>query len=315
MAHSISRKKALREWRLYLLVAPAVLAVGIFAYFPATSALYHSFFAWSGGEAKEYIGFRNFARAFSDSVFLQSFITIFILVFANVFKLIPSIFMAVLIHRMKSERAQYWYRIGVVIPMLVPGIVILFIWKFFYDPNLGILNNVLDATGLKAALVWLNDLFGWGLFYADVPIGWLSTPQLIIPSLIFWGFPWIGAVGVLIYLAGLQNINKELYEAAELDGAGPVQQFFYIELPLILTQVRITLILLVIHTLQGYGQQFLLLGENGGPARAGMTPGLWMFNRAFFNGEFGYACALGLILFFVILGLAWVNNKYVRVDK
>lgn len=315
MAHSISRKKALCEWRLYLFVLPAVLAVGVFAYFPATSALYHSFFDWNGGDTKEFIGFRNFKRAFSDSVFLKSFLTIFILVIANVFKLIPSIFMAVLIHRMKSDRAQYWYRVAVVIPMLVPGIVILFIWKFFYDPNLGILNNVLDATGLKTALVWLNDFFGWGIFYTDVPIGWLSTPQLIIPALIFWGFPWLGAVGVLIYLAGLQNINKELYEAAEIDGAGPVQQFFYIELPLILTQIRITLILLVIHTLQGYGQQFLLLGENGGPARAGMTPGLWMFNRAFFNGEFGYACALGLILFFVILGLTWVNNKYVRVDK
>lgn len=315
MALSISRQKALREWRLYLFILPAVIVVATFAYFPAASGLYHSFFNWSGGSAKEFVGWDNFRRAFTDEIFWKSFIVIFILVIANVFKLIPSILTAVLIHRMKSERAQYWYRVAVVIPMIVPGIVTIFIWKFFYDPNLGILNTVLNATHLKDVLVWLDGLFGWNIFFADVPIGWLSTPELIVPALIFWGFPWIGAVGVLIYLAGLQSIDKELYEAAEIDGAGPFHKFFYIEFPLILTQIRLTLILLIISTLQGYGQQFLLLGENGGPARAGMTPGLWMFNRAFFNGEFGYACALGIILFFFILVLTWANNKYVRVDK
>ncbi len=315
MALSITRKKALREWKLYLFVLPSLLMICTFSYFPAGSALYHSFFDWSGGDTKEFIRLGNFERIIGDKIFWQSFITIFILVIANVFKLIPSIAIAVLIHRMLSDRMQYWYRVLVVIPMLVPSIVTLFIWKFFYDPNLGILNNVLDKTGLKNVFVWLDGKLGWGIFYADQPIGWLSTPELIIPSLIFWGFPWIGAVGVLIYLAGLQGIDKELYEASDIDGAGPFQKFFYIEFPLIMTQVRLTLILMVIGTLQGYGQQYLLLGENGGPARAGMTPGLWMFNRAFFNGEFGYACALGLILFFVILALTWVNNKYVRVER
>ena len=315
MTQNVSTHKALREWRLYLFIVPALAAVLTFSYFPAASALYHSFFDWSGGDTKEFIGLGNFKRIATDTIFWQSFITIFILVGANVFKLIPSIGMAVLIHRMVSDRMQYFYRVGVVLPMLVPGIVTLFIWKFFYDPNLGIVNYILERTGLKNVLVWLDETFGWGIFYADIPIGWLSTPELIIPSLIFWGFPWIGAVGVLIYLAGLQSIDRALYDAADIDGAGPFQKFFYIEFPLILTQVRVTLILLIIHTLQGYGQQFLLLGENGGPARAGMTPGLWMFNRAFFNGEFGYACALGLVLFAVILALTWVNNKYVRVDK
>ncbi len=315
MALSITRKKALREWKLYLFVLPSLLMICTFSYFPAGSALYHSFFDWSGGDTKEFIRLGNFERIIGDKIFWQSFITIFILVIANVFKLIPSIAIAVLIHRMLSDRMQYWYRVLVVIPMLVPSIVTLFIWKFFYDPNLGILNNVLDKTGLKNVFVWLDGKLGWGIFYADQPIGWLSTPELIIPSLIFWRFPWIGAVGVLIYLAGLQGIDKELYEASDIDGAGPFQKFFYIEFPLIMTQVRLTLILMVIGTLQGYGQQYLLLGENGGPARAGMTPGLWMFNRAFFNGEFGYACALGLILFFVILALTWVNNKYVRVER
>jgi raffinose/stachyose/melibiose transport system permease protein len=82
-----------------------------------------------------------------------------------------------------------------------------------------------------------------------------------------------------------------------------------------MTQVRLMLVLMIIGTLQGYGLQFLLLGEDGGPAGRGMVPGLWMFNRAFIAGELGYACALGLFLFVFILVLTLINNKYVRVDK
>ena len=199
--------------------------------------------------------------------------------------------------------------------MIVPGLVTLLIWKFFLDPKLGLLNRVLDATGLKHGLVWLDQALGWGVFHAGVPIGWLSQPELILPALFLWGFPWIGSVGVLIYLAGLQSIGPEVYEAAELDGIGPVQKFFYIELPLILTQVRLSLTLLVISTLQGYGLQLLLLGDAGGPGGRGMTPGLWMYNRAFIAGEFGYACAIGMVLFVFILVLTAINHRFVRVDQ
>jgi raffinose/stachyose/melibiose transport system permease protein len=203
----------------------------------------------------------------------------------------------------------------VVLPMIVPGLVTLFIWKFFYDPNFGILNKVLEATGLKYFLVRLDQIFGWDVFHADIPIAWLGEPGLIVPALIIWGFPWIGAVGVLIFLAGLQSIGTEVYEAADLDGVTAFQKFLYIEFPLIMTQVRLMLILMVIGTLQGYGLQFLLLGEDGGPGGRGMVPGLWMFNRAFIAGELGYACALGLFLFVFILALTLINNKFVRVDK
>lgn len=315
MAQPITKSKALREWRLYLFVLPSLLLVAVFSYFPASSAIYHSFFEWGGSEAKQFVGLDNFRRAFGDSVLWGSFQTVGILILFNIIKMAPSICMAVVIHRLKSDRAQYLYRVLLVVPMIVPGLVTLFIWKFFFDPNIGALNMVLDATHLKSALVWVDELFGWGVFAADVPIGWLSQPELVIPALCLWGFPWIGAVGVLIYLSGLQSISKDLYEAADLDGIGPIGKFFYIELPLILTQVRLTLILLVISTLQGFGLQLLILGESGGPAGRGMTPGLWMYNRAFFAGEFGYACAVGVILFVFIALLTWINNRYVRVSK
>ena len=315
MAPPISRTKAIREWRLYLFLVPSLIMVAVFAYYPAASAVYHSFFDWQGGESKQFIGWENFQRIASDGVLWSSFMTVGALIVFNIFKMIPSIAMAVMIHRLRSERWQYFYRVLLVIPMIVPGLVTLFIWKFFFDPNLGLLNRILDATGLKSVLVQVDQWFGWGVFYAEAPIGWLSEPSLILPALFLWGFPWIGAVGVLIYLAGLQSIGTEIYEAADLDGIGPIQKFFYIELPLILTQVRLSLTLLVISTLQGYGLQLLLLGDSGGPGGSGMTPGLWMYNRAFIAGEFGYACAVGMILFVFILVLTLINYRFVRVEK
>jgi raffinose/stachyose/melibiose transport system permease protein len=316
MALAVSKRKALHEWKLYAFILPSFALICIFSYFPTISAIYHSFFRWGGGDMKEFIGLKNFTDALGDRIFWSAFITIAILVVANLFKMIPSIAVAVLIHRLKSDRWQYWYRVLVVLPMIVPGLVTLFIWKFFFNPNMGVLNAFLESSGLKGVLVAMDSFFGWGGVFLDgIPTAWLGEPALVIPALILWGFPWIGAVGVLIFLAGLQSIGSEVYEAADLDGVTSFQKFLYIELPLIMTQVRLTVVLMMIGTLQGFGLQFLLLGEDGGPGGRGMVPGLWMFNRAFFAGEFGYACALGLFLFVFILVLTLINNKYIRVEK
>lgn len=314
-APTLSRRRILREWKLYFFVVPSLAMVLLFSYFPAFSAVYHSFFDWAGGDAEQFIGWQNYLRALHDSTLLNSFVTVGALLVFNLFKMTPSILLAVLIHRIASDRWQYAYRALLVVPMIVPSLVILFIWKFILDPNLGALNQLLDVTGVKTLLVSINDFFGWSVFFKDVPIGWLSQPELILPALFIWGFPWIGTIGVLIYLAGLQSIGQEVYEAAELDGIGPFKKFLYIELPLILTQVRLSLVLLIIGTLGQYGLQLLLLNEYGGPGGRGMTPGLWMYNRAFVAGEFGYACSIGVILFFVILALTFLNNRYVKIDK
>jgi raffinose/stachyose/melibiose transport system permease protein len=316
MPAPISPKKALAEWKLYIFLVPSLILILVFSYYPAISAIYHSFFRWNGGESKEFIGFQNYVQIFNDKIFLQSFLTIGILIIANLLKMIPSIIMAVIIHRLTSTKFQYWYRVLLVLPMVVPGLVTLFIWKFFFNPNLGALNYFMEFSGLKTVVVHLDQFFGWGgIFLNDFPISWLGEPQLIVPSLIIWGFPWIGAVGVLMFIAGLQSIGTEIYEAADLDGIGPIGKFIYIEFPLIITQIRVIVVLMMIGTLQSFGMQFLLLGENGGPGGAGMVPGLWMFNRAFIAGEFGYACALGLCLFVVILGMTFINNKFLRVEK
>lgn len=304
-----------RDWSLLLFLLPSLAVLATFAYYPAASAVYNSFFDWQGGDAKQFVGLNNFARMLNDRVLWHSFFVVAILTLFNVVKMLPSIAMAVVIHRLFSQRAQYLYRVLLVIPMLVPGLVTLFVWKFFFDPTLGPLNSFLEATGIHRLLAQIDGWVGWGVFTEDAPIGWLTQPELILPALFLWGFPWIGAVGVLIFLAGLQSISQELYEAADLDGVGPIGKFFYLELPLILTQVRLSLTLLIIATLQGFGLQLVLLGESGGPGGNGMTPALWMYNRAFIAGEFGYACAIGVVLTMVTLCLTVLKDWLVRRSK
>jgi len=164
---------------------------------------------------------------------------------------------------------------------------------------------------LFTSMIWTEptEAFGTG------SPAWLGHSKLVIPSILFWGFPWVGTIGVLIYLAGLQNISQDVYEAAELDGAGWFSKIFQIELPLILTQVRINLIFMTIGTLNSYGMFLILLGPEGGPANKGMVPGLYMYNEGFVNGRFGYACALGMVMFVIIMILTILYNKYVKVER
>jgi ABC-type sugar transport system permease subunit len=233
------------------------------------------------------------------------------------------------IHRLKSDAANYWYRVLFVVPMIIPGMVVLLLWKFFFESN-GLFNIVLKKTGIMHLIYLYDSWMGNGLFVAkdlhlsvgelfklasEASPAWLGSPDLVLPAFILWGFPWVGVVGVLIYLAGLQSIDDSVYEAADLDGVGPFGKFMNIELPLILTQVRINLVLMIIGTLQSYGLVLILYGDGGGPNGRMMVPGLLMFRSAFVESYAGYACAVGLVMFCLILVLTEVNNRFVRVEK
>ena len=153
------------------------------------------------------------------------------------------------------------------------------------------------------------------MFEAGINPVWLNDSHLVLPALIIWGFPWVGVVGVLIYLAGLQGIGESVYEAADLDGVTAFQKFLHIELPLIMTQVRINLVLMIIRTFQMYAFILILFGIEGGPNGKLLVPDLYMFRSAFVEGYAGYACAIGIILFVFILMLTELNNRFVRVEK
>jgi ABC-type sugar transport system permease subunit len=182
---------------------------------------------------------------------------------------------------------------------------------------LGAVLLVIAAGLLIGTMIWTTPVHQFARPAPGVGAApsWLGNSQLVIPSIILWGFPWIGTVGVLIYLAGLQAIDESVYEAAQLDGVSSIGKLFKIELPLIMTQVRINLIFMTIGTLGDYGLLLLLLGPDGGPGNKGMVPGLYTYRTAFVDQRYGYACALGMVMFFIILFITILYQKYVKVDK
>jgi len=300
MAIEVSAGKLKHYWPVYLLVALPLALVLVFSYYPIFNGFVHIFYRWDGDLIEEFIGLDNIRKVFADTDLWKAFFVVGLFVVSNLFKMVIPIIAAVVLHHIISDRMNYVYRVMFVIPMVVPGMVFFLMWKYFYEPNAGILNEILRASGIIGPTEIIQ---------------WLSNERLVVPSLIFAGFPWVGAFGVLIYLAGLQNISEDIYEAAEIDGAGAMRIFWQIELPLIMTQVRINLILMIIGTIQQWQNVYLFVGASGGPNGIATVPGLLVFREAFSRGYFGYGCAVGFLLFLVTLSLTFINNKLVRTKK
>jgi raffinose/stachyose/melibiose transport system permease protein len=300
MAVNITIKRLRNYWPVYILVAVPLVLVLTFNYFPIVNGFVHIFYRWNGDTIDEFVGLQNIYKLLHDADLWRSFVVVGMFVVSNLFKMVIPIMAAVTLHHIINDRAGYVYRIMFIIPMIVPAMVFFLLWKYFYEPNAGVLNEALRSMGFLGATEIIQ---------------WLSDKILVIPSLVFAGFPWVGAFGVLIYLAGLQNIPEDIYEAAEIDGAGAGRIFWQIELPLIMTQVRINLILMMIQTVQRWQNVYLFVGESGGPDGVATVPGLLVFREAFSRGYFGYGCAVGFLLFLVTLILTFFNNKFVRTKK
>lgn len=291
---ALSRPQVRRAYRSYLFLAPTFLLLFLFSYYPIFSALGHSFTEWKGSGASTWVGLANFRELFADDVMGEASLNTLKLLGAGiVISLTAPLLAAELIFALRSERAQYLYRVFFVIPMVVPGVVVLLIWGFIYDDNLGLLNQALTALGLD------------GLRQS-----WLGDTRLALYSLMFMGFPWVGGFALLIYYAGLQNIPTDVFESARLDGATGLRRFRHIDLPLLVGQIKLLVVLGFIGGLQGFQTQLLL--TNGGPGYATTVPGMHLYQNAISFDRMGYACAIGVVLFFVILGITYLNLKYLR---
>ncbi|OGV72158.1 MAG: hypothetical protein A3K18_21135 [Lentisphaerae bacterium RIFOXYA12_64_32] len=298
------------HWEIYLFVVPTLFLMALFQYYPALSGVFHSFYRWNGSDISEYVGWRNYVKLMSNSDFWRSFDLAFTLGVFNVVKMIPALLVAVCIHRCSSERMQFLYRILFVIPMVVPGLVIVLIWRsFFFEATAGYLNKFLFTTGFFDVLVRLDVLFKWGgVFVHGQCPAWLGDPKLIVVACIVWGFPWVGSFAVLTYLAKLQSIPEDIYEAAEVDGVSWWSKFTKIELPLITSSIKLLLVLVIIDTLKDAGMILALAGIEGGPGGNATVPALFMLRKAFIDQDMGFACAVGIILTVVVMGLQKMSN-------
>lgn len=305
IARIVPLSKVRHFWTLYLFALPAIVLVGLFQYYPALSGVFYSFFRWNGADIREFIGFENYTTLAGKSDFWRSFRVALVIGLWNVVKMIPALAVAICIHRCRSQAIQFLYRASFIIPMVLPSLVVVLVWRtFFFDASSGYLNRFLSSVGMLDILPTIDRILGLGgIFQEGRRPAWLGDGRLLLFSAISWGFPWVGSFAVLIYLAKLQSIPKELYEAADIDGASWFSKCTGVELPMLLGSIGLQLIFVVIGTLKDAGTILALAGVEGGPGGVVSVPALFMFREAFIKQQLGAACAVGITLTIIVISL------------
>ncbi|MDQ3656057.1 MAG: sugar ABC transporter permease [Chloroflexota bacterium] len=280
-----------RTWKAriaYLFALPAVALIVLFSYYPAAMAVYYSFTSYSLRSITEWVGFDNYHNIlFDDPYFSVGVRNMLIITITSVIKtLTVPLLIAELIFWLRNSWHSYVFRTLFILPTVVPGLVFTLMWRQIYDPDTGLINELLGIAGLDG-----------------LQTAWLGNPETALWAIIGVGFPWVDAFALLILLGGLLNINGDFFDAAKVDGASVWQRFRNIDLPLLVPQFRILLFFAIAGTVQGFVSIFIL--TRGGPGMTTYIPSLQMYMRIS-DGDFGYASAVGVILFLFILVATFV---------
>jgi multiple sugar transport system permease protein len=276
---------------MYLMISPWIVGFLLFSGLPILASAGLSFFQWDLVHTPHWVGFDQYQRAlFGDDLFWKvAYNTLYYTVGSVPLGLCVSFILALLLNEKVFGRNIF--RTTFFLPSVVSGIAVILLWGWIFNPRFGLVNGLL-----------------WDLFGIRGP-GWLydeawAKPTLIIMSL--WG---VGG-GMLIYLAGLQGIPQELYEAAEVDGAGVWVRFRHITIPLISSVTFLLLVTSFIGSFQVFTPAYVL--TQGGPNNATNMLGLYIFNNAFKYNNLGYAAAQAWLLFGWILLLTLIQFRFGR---
>ena len=290
-------------WAPYVMLSPFFALFLVFGLFPLLFSLYLAFQTWeptSGLHAMTFVGFGNFAFSLQDEWFWKSLKnTAWLAVASGVPQHLVAIPLAVFIHTSFKR-----LRNGVVgayfLPYITSTVAIAILFSSLFSTDYGMINQGLAALARLPLL---------GALMPAHPIDWLGQPENIKPAIaviVFWRY--VG-FNVVLYLAALQTIPKDLYEAATMDGAGRLQQFWFITLPGLRPMIYFGVTLSVIGGLQLFEEPFILTGGRGGSDQAGMTTAMYLYRMAFDFNDFGAASAMSWLLFIVVVVLTWLTNR------
>ena len=281
------RKEALQGLAF---ISPWIIGFLAFTAYPMLASLYYSFTAYKILGAPRWVGLQNYTYAFAgDPLFWHSMQRTLIWVIATVpLGILGSLLAAVLLNR--GLRGTSIYRTAFFLPSLTPVVAAALLWMWILQPEIGIANTTIEA------------LTGWR------GPKWLSSTEWALPSLAMIAL-WtsIGGSRMLIFLAGLQGIPQEMYEAAKIDGAGPFRTWWHITVPLISPAIFFNLILGVIISFRVFA--FAFVTTNGGPARATYFYALHLYVQAFSSFDMGYGSALAWVLFAIVLAITIIQTK------
>ncbi|MDU6853390.1 MAG: carbohydrate ABC transporter permease [Zhenhengia sp.] len=285
------KQQTRRNIAITVSLLPALALYALFVIYPTFNVFRTSMYQWSGlSKQKTFIGFENFIRLFNDTKFwtaLQN--TIFLLIFCTAVTMILALFFAAALTQSKLKEKNF-YRVLFFFPNVLSIVVIGVLFSNIYEPNMGILNSLLRGIGLN-----------------NLAQPWLGSGKTVLWAIgiaMIWQ-----AVGyyMVMYMAGMDGISPELYEAADIDGASKFVQFFKITIPMIWGILRVTLVFFITSTLN---MSFLFVNvmTDGAPNGSSEVLLTYMYRQAFTNANFGYAMAIAVIIFIVAFSLAIISN-------
>lgn len=305
-------KKFFGKMGPWLYILPALIIIILFRFIPILMSFIISFFDWTVSGPGKFIGLENYGRLLHDSEFWSSMLNTFWLVIIVVpLTIVFSMLFAVLLNQVKFLKS--FFRTVYFIPFVTSLVSLSIIWKIIFNQQSGLANKFLELIGIEP-LKWLAESKGiFTLMLEPFGIdltGWAGGPSLALFAIcIVTVWRSIG-YNVVIYLAGLQNIPGSYYEAAEIDGASKVRQFFKLTLPLISPTTYYVLMMTTITTFQVFSQVYLMTGPPiGGPDGTTKVIVYYIFEKGFDLQDLSYASAISLVLFVIILGLTLLQKR------
>ena len=285
-----------KNW-IYLFVVPGGLLYLTFFFFPTISALYYSLTDWTGLNFNyNFVGLDNFRRLLTeDIVFRKAAVNNFkfmldVVLFQTAFSLIFALILV------KNTKTNVFFRTLFFFPTILSSISVAFIWSFMYDPSMGMVNTTLSAIGLES-----------------LTRGWLSNRDIAIHSIAFVQVWFHTGQVMIIFIAGLQSVPKELYEAARIDGANRWQTFRKVTWPLIAPATTMVVGYTTIQSFKAFDLVFAMTG--GGPAFSTEIFATFIYTTAFTNYNFGYASAASVIFMMIIATITYTQMRVLNRNK
>jgi cellobiose transport system permease protein len=291
------KSKFQQYWPIYLSIAPFFLVFLAFGLIPTLFSLYLAFQRWDGIGTMQFVGWQNFYFVLTDPVFGKAVLNTFII---WIMATIPMLFFALIMAFALNlrNRSKFMYQLCYFLPNITSTVAIAIIFGSLFSTQYGLINTVLTAIHLPA-VQWLTD--AW-------PMKWA------VALIVIWR--WTG-YNSLIYMAGLQSISTEVYEAARIDGADTKNIFFRITIPLLRPIILFTVVTSSIGGLSLFTEPQILFnvnasGNSGGIGNEGLTMMLYQYWQAFASHRFGYGAAVSWVIFFIILAFTFLNWKLVQ---
>jgi len=285
-------EKRRETWAAWLFLLPSMIGMLVFVIGPAVSSLVLSFFEWDMISAPSFVGVENAKELTNDSLFRRSLVnTLYYTIVSVPLSIVCSLLLALIVHR--GLRGMAFFRTVYFLPVVSSAVAIALVWRWIYNADYGIVNILLRGVGLPGP-------------------DWLGSTEWSMPAVILMSV-WkeVGYLMVL-FLAGLQSLPKEIYESVSLDGATPWQRFRSITLPLLSPTTFFVLIVQLISAFQIFTEAYIM--TEGGPADSTLTVVYYLYNQGFRYFSMGYASAIAWVLFLIIL-LVTLFQWYVTQRK